>query len=207
MTWFPIHFLMYYSYFKVRKPTFLYNRPNLVSKFLACLKSSKFFPDFYHSFYTLFVSSGSWNYSEEPICCLPQSIFCVGVSDLCGCLFCRSCTWKKNSQHSIGFPMLAIKGAPADHDTHICCPVPILSYVSICHCIMGSILWLCQIRRLFKVCAPVKDVTKYSLNKITLKRIPEKNYPHKYSKFWCLKILYWTFFFTLSYYWCFVLKT
>ena len=49
--WFPIYLLGCFPYFKVRKSTFLCYRPNLISESLACrLKSSAFFPDFYHSF-------------------------------------------------------------------------------------------------------------------------------------------------------------
>ena len=47
-TCFPIYLLVYFQYFKVRKPTFLYYRPNLVSYSLVCHKSSAFFLDFNH---------------------------------------------------------------------------------------------------------------------------------------------------------------
>ena len=58
--------------------------------------------------------------------------------------------------------MLAIKGAPADDDTHTCCPGPTLRYVSICQ----FYSWLYQTQRLFIICTIVTDVTKHSLREL-----------------------------------------
>ena len=55
LTWFPIYLLVYFWYFLVRKPTFLYYHLSVVSESLACLKSSAFFPNFYDSFFILFL--------------------------------------------------------------------------------------------------------------------------------------------------------
>ena len=40
----------YFEYFKVRKLTFLYYHPSLISESFACLKSSSFFRDVHHFF-------------------------------------------------------------------------------------------------------------------------------------------------------------
>ena len=51
LPWFLTYLLVYFFYFKVRKTTFVYDHPNLISESLTCcLKSSAFFPDFYYSF-------------------------------------------------------------------------------------------------------------------------------------------------------------
>ena len=42
--------------------------------------------------------------------------------------------------------------------------------------IMGTILWLYQTQGLLKICAPVTDVTEYSLSKRTYKQVIKKEF-------------------------------
>ena len=68
-------------------------------------------------------------------------MFCVGFSDLSGFLDSRSCTWKKNSEHSQDdhqVPYLAIRGAPAYDGTQACCLGPMLRYMLIGHFFHGE---------------------------------------------------------------------
>ena len=61
---------------------------------------------------------------------------------------------------TIGSPMLAIRRAPADHNTLACYMGPTFCNIEIKHFIMGGILWLYQTQGLFLICAPDKDVTE-----------------------------------------------
>ena len=50
LIFYPIYLLIYFQYLKVRKPIFLLNHSALVSKSLVCcIKSSRLWPNFYHS--------------------------------------------------------------------------------------------------------------------------------------------------------------
>ena len=60
---------------------------------------------------------------------------------------------------TIGSHMLAIKTAPADHDTQVWFQGPTLCNIWIWHFIMGGILRLYQAQGLFIICAPDADVT------------------------------------------------
>ena len=87
LTCFPIYLLVYFKYFNVRKPTFLYYRLSLVSKsFACCLKSRAFFPDFNHSFILPFL------FRVAPKITAKCKFFYIGVSYLSDCLVRRLCT-------------------------------------------------------------------------------------------------------------------
>ena len=58
-----------FQYFKYKKTYFLYYPFNSVTKSLACVKSSKFFPDFYQPFPILSLCWVAPN-REIQICCL-----------------------------------------------------------------------------------------------------------------------------------------
>ena len=82
-TWFPTYFWVDFYYFIVRKPTFLYPCPSLVSKSLACcFKYCIFFPDVNHSFSIPSLCRVISNIVQT--CSLPKSIFSIGNSDLSG---------------------------------------------------------------------------------------------------------------------------
>ena len=122
---------MYFRFFKFRKPIFLYYRPSLVSESLACLESSTFFQDFYHSFRMPSLCRVTPKITMKSKFVIFPSSFSV----LCGCLV-RRCVTEKRTDNIYRMPnqslMLAIKGAPTDHDTQTCCQDHASSYVSIC---------------------------------------------------------------------------
>ena len=66
-------------------------------------------------------------------------------------------------QDDTGSPMLAIKRAPADHDTQAWGLGPTLCNIWIWHFIIGGILWLYQTQGLFIICATDNDVPDDSL--------------------------------------------
>ena len=80
----PIYYMAYFLYFKVRKTTFLYYRPNLVSESLArSLKFSAFFPDLYHSFLIPSLCRVALRITVKCIFAVLTSHFSVLVSLVC----------------------------------------------------------------------------------------------------------------------------
>ena len=67
--------------------------------------------------------------------------------------------------------MLAIKGAPANHNIQTCYLGPRLYYVSISHSNYSLYIVALKDPVLFEFLAPVTDVTKYSFSKKTHKRV------------------------------------
>ena len=61
--------------------------------------------------------------------------------------------------------MLAIRRAPADHDTPAWFPRSVILWLDIL--MMDGILWLYQIQGLLMICAPNTDVTKNSYDGYT----------------------------------------
>ena len=122
------------------------------------------------------------NTFKVQVCCLHLSIFCIEVSDLtvAKLLVRRSCTWKKNSQHSQN-AMLNTKGAHFNNDTQTCGLGHALNHVSICHIFLSSVLWLYKTQGLFIICAYVTDVTKFSYSS----RIPRFQRVLQYHDFVC----------------------
>ena len=112
----PIYWLVDFQYFKVRKPTILCYCPNLVSKTLiCCLKSREFCPFSTLCSLVWVVNLFTVSIPERRIVCEPER----RIANI--------------RRMPIVFPMLAIKEASSDHDTHTCCLCSMLYYVSICH--------------------------------------------------------------------------
>ena len=75
-------------------------------------------------------------------------------------------------------PVLAIKRAPADHDTQTCRLGPMLNYASICHFFMGIIFWLYQTQRLYIICVPDTNLTENIYGKSSFTAgLTQKNFP------------------------------
>ena len=94
LTCFHIYLLVYFEYFKVRKPTFLYHSPSLVSKFWLVIFNLAQSSQISIILFPHLLCVGLIN-SEVYVCCLSLFIFFIGVSDLSGCLVRPLCTCKK----------------------------------------------------------------------------------------------------------------
>ena len=95
-----ICFLVYFYYVKVRRATFLYYCPNLVSKALVCFLTIKaFLPDLYHSFSLSYCRVASKIILQSKF--LVFSRLCIAlVSLICMFLWSSFVYLKNNSQHS-----------------------------------------------------------------------------------------------------------